>query len=228
MQLCGYLRAMWHSVGSNGIGVVGVRLAGRASWLIGVDPSDQDLEWALWFRAAERIEVRAVGPVTGPPDVDPLPTPSLAESDELTEGWLWWWRTLLVRPSLAPPPAPPPDLADLNRFSPPDFEGLAGYPALQRVVTARWSEANAWHTARKRATIAALRQPGVGREGTVVRAVEAEIGHRATAFSLRIVVLPVLDEQIRSAGERTFLVPERVYATSAYDDWLRTVVRALA
>ncbi|HEY0808319.1 MAG TPA: hypothetical protein VGD84_24845 [Pseudonocardiaceae bacterium] len=209
-----------------------MRVAGRASWLIGVDQWNQPLEWALWFRAAERIEVRADGPVTGPPDVDPLPTPSLTESDELAEGWLWWWRTLLVRPSLAAPPTPL-DLADLNRFGPPDFEGLAGHPALQRVVTARWGEANAWHSARKQAGIATFRQmaggpPGAGREGEVVRAVEAEIGHTAAAFSLRIVVLPVLDEQIRSAGEHTFLVPERVHAASAYDDWLRTVVRALA
>jgi len=139
-----------------------MRVAGRASWLIGVDQWDQHLEWALWFRAAERIEVRADGPVTGPPDVDPLPTPSLTESDELAEGWLWWWRTLLVRPSLAAPPTPPPDLADLNRFSPPDFEGLAGYPALQRVVTARWGEANAWHSARKQAGIAMFRQAAGG------------------------------------------------------------------
>ena len=122
-------------------------------------------------------------------------------------------------------------MADLNRFSPPDFEGLAGCPALRRVVAARWGEAHAWHSARKRAGVAALqatRTPWPGREGAIVREVEAEIGHKAASFSLRIVVLPVLDEQIRPVGNSTFLVPERVHASSAYDDWLRTVVRAVA
>jgi hypothetical protein len=207
-----------------------MRSAGTASWSISIDQWDFRLEWALWFRAAERIEVRADGLVTGPPDVDPLPEQSVTSGAELAEGWLWWWRTLLARPSPTVP-STPPDMAELNRFSPPDFDGLADYPMLRHVVTTRWSEANAWHSARKRAGIDALRAtrgPGPGREGMVVRAVEAEIGHKAAPFSVRIVVLPVVDRQIRSAGKSTFLVPERVHASSAYDDWLREVVRALA
>ena len=203
-----------------------MRDAGTASWSISIDQWDHQLDWALWFRAAERIQVPAGGLVTGPPDVDPLPEPSLPSGDELAEGWLWWWQTLLARPA---PTGRPSDMAELNRFGPPDFDGLGGYPALRRVVATRWSEAHAWHTARKRAGVAALqatRNPGP--EGPMVRAVEAEIGHRAAPFSLRIIVLPVLDGQIRPAGQSTFLVPERVHATSAYDGWLRTVVRALA
>lgn len=207
-----------------------MRSAGSASWSISIDQWDHQLEWALWFRAAERIEVPADGLVTGPPDVDPVPEPSLPSGRELAEGWLWWWRALLARPSLARS-LKSPDMAALNRFSPPDFEGLAGYPALRHVVGARWVEANAWHSARKRAGIEAFRAArtqGPGREGVVVRAVEAEIGHKAASFSLRIIVLPVLDRQIRSAGMSTFLVPERVRASGAYDDWLRELVRKLA
>jgi hypothetical protein len=122
-------------------------------------------------------------------------------------------------------------MADLNWFSPPDFEDLADHPALRRVVSARWGEANAWHSARQQAAVATRRAAGgqvADREGPVVRAVEAEVGHKAGPFSLRIFVLPVVDEQIRSAGRGTFLVPERLQASSAYDDWLRKVIRALA
>ncbi|HUQ59375.1 hypothetical protein [Lentzea sp.] len=207
-----------------------MRSAGQASWSISVDQWNPQLEWALWFRAAERIEVPAGGMVTGPPDVDPLPERSAASADELVEGWLWWWRAVLAQPPLTSFP-PPPGVADPSRFSPPDFEGLAGHPTLRHVVTARWDEANAWHSTRKRAGVEAFRatrSAGPGREGAAVRAVEAEIGHRSAPFSVRIIVLPVVDHQIRSAGKSTFLVPERVHASSAYDDWLRKVVRALA
>lgn len=188
-----------------------------------VGPEGDQLGWALWFRAAERIDVPADGPVPGPLDVDPLPEQSVRSGAELAEDWLWWWRTLLALPA----PVTPPARAELTRFSPPDFEGLADCPMLRQVVIARWREAHAWHSARKRARIDALHAT-LGREGTVVRAVEAEIGHKAAPFSVRIIVLPVIDEQIRSAGQATFLVPERVYASSGYDDWLRKVVRALA
>jgi hypothetical protein len=198
-----------------------MRFAGRASWSISIDQCPLQLEWALWFRAAERIEVPEGGLVTGPPDVTPLPEPSLASGDELVEGWLWWWRTLVTAP-------PGPDMVELNRHSPPDFEALAGHPALRHVVRARWREANAWHSARKQAGIETFRTVARGREGAVVRAVEAEIGHTAAPFSVRIIVLPVLDRQIRSAGSSTFLVPEQVHASSVYGEWLRGLVRALA
>jgi hypothetical protein len=143
----------------------------------------------------------------------------------LVEGWLRWWRGALTMS------AGPPDLAELARFSPPDFDGLVGYPALRDVVSARWTEARTWQSARKRAGIDAFlaaRGRGPGREGAVVAAVEAEIGHKAASFSARIIVLPVQDRRIRSVGQSTFLVPERVHASSAYDDWLRGLVRALA
>ena len=208
-----------------------MRTAGTASWSISIDRWNHQLEWALWFRAAERIEVPAGGLVTGPPEVVPLPERSVASGDELTEGWLWWWRTLLARSSRRTPPGPA-DMAELQGFSPPDFEALAGYPQLRRVVSTRWGEANAWHSARKRAGIEAFRAGergrGRDREGAAVRAVEAEIGHTAAPFSLQIIVLPVQDAQIRSAGTSTFLVSERVYASSGYDNWLRTLLRALA
>jgi hypothetical protein len=206
-----------------------MRQAGVSSWLISVDEWDQQLEWALWIRAAERIHIQAGEAVTGPPDVDPLPEPSLSSGGPLAGGWLWWWKALLARPAQSGRPVSE-FMADLARFGPPDFDGLIDYPELRQVVTARWSEANAWHSARKRAGVEAFRASSGqhGREGAIVRAVEAEIGHKAAPFELRIIVLPVLDSEIRPAGSLTFLVPERMRVTSAYADWLRQVVRALA
>jgi hypothetical protein len=200
-----------------------VRFAGTESWSISIRQWSQQLEWPLWFRAAERIDA----PVIGPLDIDPLPERSVAASAELVEGWLAWWRELLAREVMPARPEP----ADLNRFGPPDFEGLAGHPALRRVVAARWEEANEWHANRKGSGVDQFWASGANerdREGTIVRAVEAEVGHKAAPFSVWIVVLPVRDEEIRSAGQHLFLVPERLHATSAYEDWLRKLVRALA
>lgn len=204
-----------------------MRFAGTTSWLISIQHWGQQLEWALWVRAAERIEVPADGPVTGPLDMDPPPEPSPPSGAELVEGWLWWWRELLAQHATREPPS----LADLNWFGPPDFEGLAAHPALRRAIVARWREADEWHTARMRAAVDQFWASGaheVDREGTIVRAVEAEVGHKAAPFSLRIVVLPVRDEEIRSAGQHLFLVPEHLYPSSGYEDWLRRLVRALA
>jgi hypothetical protein len=210
-----------------------VEHAGATSWLISVSEWDFPLEWALWVRAAERIEVPVGGVVTGPPDVDPLPAPSVPSGARLAEGWLFWWHAVVSRPEASSPFAQD-DLAELGRFGPPGFSALDAYPDLQRVVAARWEEANTWHTARKRAGVEALRSAVASRgrgpraEGVVVRSVEAEIGHKAAPFRLRIVVVPVLDEEIRSVGDGTFLVPERVRGTDAYTTWLRALVRALA
>jgi hypothetical protein len=201
-----------------------MRFEGTESWSVHVDRWNHLLECALWFRAAERIEVPADEIVPGPPEVEPLPAPSPAPGLPLADGWSWWWRHLLI-------PAAPPDLAVLGGFGPPDFGGLASHPALRDVVAARWHEATEWHSARKRTGIAeflATRERGGGREGAVVRAVEAEIGEKAAPFAVRIIVLPVRERRIRSVGQGTFLVPERVYAGGGYDEWLHGLVRALA
>lgn len=211
-----------------------MRRAGSASWSIRVDDHDQHLEWALWIRAAERIPVHARAAVTGPADIDPPPEPSLASGEPLADSWLWWWRTSLERLQSTRPPAAgdmAAVMATLNAFGPPDFAVLADHPALRDVVAARWSEANAWHSARKGTVVEALRalrDGGTGVEGATVRAVERELGHVAAPFTLRIIVLPVLDDQIRDAGELTYLVPQRMRATNAYQEWLHQVVRTLA
>jgi hypothetical protein len=59
-----------------------MRFAGTESWSVSIDQWDESLECGLWFRAAERIEVPVGGLVTGPPDVDPMPEPSLASGED--------------------------------------------------------------------------------------------------------------------------------------------------
>ena len=82
-----------------------MQLPGEPSWTIQVNPWPESFDLALWFRAAERIEVAAGSEVTGPPEVEPRPDPSTDPADgaELTVGWLGWWHALTAMPSLSPP-----------------------------------------------------------------------------------------------------------------------------
>jgi hypothetical protein len=212
-----------------------VRYAGSQSWLVRVSEWEQQLEWALWMRAAERIPVPAGGDVPGPLDIDPLPEPASPNGEALVEGWLYWWRAALslqlrsgqrVRDR-----AGDVELVGEGPVAPPDFGALDPYPELQRVVVARWPEMARWQGSRKTAGMMELhRASGQGRHrtGDVVRAVEAEVGHRAAPFELNLVFLPVAEDEIRGIGGRTFLVPERLRDTPVYEVWLHQVVRALA
>jgi hypothetical protein len=114
-----------------------MRMAGSPSWRISEDRWPEQLDVALWIRAAERIDVAAEGVVPGPPDVGPLPDPSTDPADAagLTAGWLAWWHALIELPPLSPPfdPARPQTLLS---FAAPDFTGLAPWPALRRACTA--------------------------------------------------------------------------------------------
>ncbi len=216
-----------------------MRYAGASeSWSISVGEWDQGVDAALWLRDVERIPVGPEEVVPGPLELDPLPGPTIDPSagSTMVEGWLFWWRTVVgvqralpedVRARLL---ARPEGLA-----SPTGLAALDAFPELQRLAVARQPELRAWHIARKRAGIEARRVAlGDGSrrvrspEGEAVRAVEAETGQQVAPFRLRLLVLPVGEDRIRSAGDRTFLVPERVRGTEAYDRWLRRLVRALA
>jgi hypothetical protein len=206
-----------------------MRYAGSTSWQISLDDRDERTEYALWVRAAERIEVPIGGVVPGPLDLDPPPAPSLPSGAPLVEAWLYWWR-VLVFPEAAPV-VTPAEAYEGASYGPPDFSVLTAYPSLREVAVARWPEALDWRRPRDLAHRAALHDRAArshGREGQIVREVEAEIGHKAAPFALRIVVLPVVDEEIRSAGDGTYLVPEHIRAAATYDTWLRDVVRTLA
>jgi len=188
-----------------------MRLAGSPSWRISEDQWSESFDVVLWFRAAERIEVAAGGMVPGAADVTPLPDPGTdpSQAAELAAGWLAWWHALIEMPPLSPPsgPAYPPALL---AFDPPDFPGLAGWPALHRAVARRWRQAYDWHDARVKAGLeAGLHRDA--RTGQVVAELERELGRKARPFSLDLVLLPVRDEEIRQVGTDRYLVPERVY-----------------
>jgi hypothetical protein len=198
-----------------------MRLAGSSSWRISEDRWPEELDVSLWLRAAERIDVAPGGVVPGEPDVEPLPDPSTDPSDaaELAAGWLAWWHSLLGLPSPSPPPgsAYPPVLPECV---PPDFLGLAAWPALRQTITRRWIQAHDWHNARMEAGLeAGLHRDA--RDGQVVAGRERELGRKARPFSLDLVLLPVRDDQIRPAGPDRYLVPERVYDGPRWPGLLR-------
>ena len=205
-----------------------MRLAGSSSWRISEDRWPEAFDVALWFRAAERIDVESGGVVPGAADVEPLPDPSTGPSDaaELAAGWLAWWHSLIELPPVSPPfdrAHPPAALA----FGPPDFLGLAGWPALHRAVTRRWRQAHEWHNARMKAGVEA----GLGsdaRTGEVVAELERELGRKARPFSLDLVLLPVRDDQVRPVGPDRYLVPERVYDGPRWPGLLRGLLIARA
>ncbi|GES27485.1 hypothetical protein Aple_103850 [Acrocarpospora pleiomorpha] len=200
--------------------------AGSMSWRISVDRWSEAHNIALWFRAAERIQVEVEGVVPGPLDVEPLPDRRTDPSDaaELAEGWLAWWRSLVTAPSTTLPldrQNPPVAWS----FTPPAFSGLHGFPALRQAVAGHWEEAHRWHSAQKSVGLASgLHLHEKVPTGQVVAEVENELGRKARPFSLELVVLPVRDDEIRPVGPYRYLVPERVHDGPRWPGLLRSLV----
>ncbi|MEO3861706.1 hypothetical protein ABGB08_43070 [Acrocarpospora sp. B8E8] len=196
------------------------------SWRISIDHWSEAHDIALWFRAAERIQVDVEGVVPGPLDVETLPDRRTDPSDaaELAEGWLDWWRSLVTAPTMTLPldRENPPVVWS---FSPPGFSGLHGFPALRQAVAGRWEQARRWGNARKSAGMAAGRHM---REkvptGQMVAEVENELGRKARPFSLEFVMLPVRDDEIRAVGSYRYLIPERVYDGPRWPGLLRSLL----
>ncbi len=194
---------------------------GTASWSINVDRWNHCYDRALWIRAAERINAPAGGIVPGPIDIDQLPDPPQAEpGKQVAEGWLAWWHALLQVPSPTLPGSACP--YPVGAFSPPDFSGLARWPALHEVVARRWKTAQEWHSARKRAGVAAMTHHG--REPFLVREVERSLGRRVAPFSLDLVLLPVRNDKIRHVQGTRYLVPEHIYDAPGWAESLRALV----
>ena len=102
-----------------------MQLHGQRSWQIRINRWMQEIDWALWLRAVENINVPRGGIVPGSLADAPPPSPSVPAGTDLVEGWAAWWHALVALPSL-PKPAErrPTQLA----FQPPDFPGLEGWP----------------------------------------------------------------------------------------------------
>jgi len=111
----------------------------------------------------------------------------------------------------------------LLAFDPPDFPGLAAWPALRRAVVGLWVLAQDWHNARLEAGLEAGLHHDA-RTGQVVAELERELGRKARPFSLDLVLLPVCDEQIRAAGADRYLVPERIYDGPQWPGLLRALL----
>ncbi|MGH3294919.1 MAG: hypothetical protein ACRDP7_24285, partial [Trebonia sp.] len=106
---------------------------------------------------------------------------------------------------------------------PQDFTGLGGWPALQRVVAARWQEATDWHRRRKIAALAAG-PPHDLRTVHAVRDLERELGRRVKPFDLDFALLPVRDDQIRQPRPGRYLVPERLRDGPRWPQLLRELL----
>lgn len=199
-----------------------MQLAGSASWTIRVDRWAELLDMALWFRAAERIDVPVGGVVPGPLDAELAADPTAAPADaaELADGWPAWWRTVLSVSG-------PADWSVAQSFGPPDFTGLREWPALGRVVAARWEAASRWHNTRQRTGLRAELHRDT-RMNSVVTEVEHALGRKARPFALNLVVLPVRDDEIRTVAPGHYLVSERVYDGPGWPGILRSLVTPVA
>ena len=202
-----------------------MEVAGTRSWRISEDRWPEAFDVALWFRAAERIDVPAGGVVPGPAAIDALPDRSAAPADAagLAAGWLAWWQALAGASPLREPLDPSRLPSAMVFTGPPDFAGLAGWPALERVVAARWGEATRWHNQRKGAGLAALRRPDM-RTVQAVHDLERELGRPVMPFELDFVILPVRDDQIRQTRPDRYLVPERLRDGPRWPQLLRDLL----
>ena len=220
--------------------------AGHESWQIREERWSQYFDWALWIRAAERIDVPAGGIVPGALLIDRLPEPSPGlDQAVLAAEWVAWWRSLFDLPREGSLPGegdlpgegrlsspgqltdsgePPPRFADGG----PDLDGLAGQPLLREVLARRWMAAHRWHSDRK---LAGLREYGNWRRqqsSAVMREFERTLGRRARPFALTIDVLPVDDPEVRAISDTRFLVSERIRDSSDWAEVLRGLVGPLA
>jgi hypothetical protein len=199
----------------------------HSSWQIDIQADVSTLNFALWLRDVESIEVPRSSPVPGPLDLGDLPPPLGEPHDpRLGEEWLAWWVSLVDR---RPRPPSPDDGVEPAHDS-PDPLGLARLPALRGPVARRWNEFLHWQGAHRRAhgTFAGRRRVGDVRDSDTVRAVEAALGRQATPFRLTFTLLPVRDDRILPVEPAHYLVPERVYLGPGWPAWLHAVVTEIA
>jgi hypothetical protein len=203
-----------------------MRYAGQRSWQIREDRWIQHFEWALWVRAAERIDAQAGGIVPGPLLIDPLPEPSpLLDGAVLADQWLAWWRALCDLPEWSPRDAGSPRELTYNW---PIDAGLADRSLLRGVLARRFLEVHRWHRERKLEGVREHLHLHGTHASSVVAEVETKLGRRAKPFVLTIDVLPVADQEVRGISETRFLVPEGIRDAAEWAEVLRGLVEPLA
>jgi hypothetical protein len=190
---------------------------GNGSWRIDVRRDEQSLVWALWIRAAERIDVPDHDSVPGPLDIDPLPAPGEDTGPDLGRQWLQWWLGLLSIPR--------DDVRTTAReFGPPNFSGAADWRELQTVIQRRWPEAEAW----RRSALAAERDADRDATWQVIDDVTRAIDRPLRPFSIEILTVPVRDDTVRMIAENRYLVADRLLATRAWRAHLDRMIRRAA
>jgi hypothetical protein len=158
-------------------------------------------------------------------EIDPLPEPTPGPGAEMADGWLVWWDSVLQAGTPGFSPATGLLRPDLS-FSPPGFEGLDPWPAFRQIVLRRWRRAHDWHTERKRSGIA-QHIPPEPKDTLLVQEVERSLGRPVKPFVLELILLPVLDDEVRRVHETRYLVPEQVYDGPGWPDVLRPLVISL-
>jgi hypothetical protein len=174
------------------------------------------MECALWIRSAERLAVPPDPLVPGPLDLDRPPAPISAADDAIAGEWLGWWHSLVAPGSQAPATASEP------AYGTPDPLGLAPYPALAALVTRRWPQVLQWQASRIRT--GPQPSPNITE---IVRDVERHAGRGVRPFRWEMILLPVRDDVIREVHPERHLVPERVYGSPPWIEWLRDRVQRL-
>lgn len=181
------------------------REPGPPSWQVHQFDHEQLLETALWIRAAGGLDVPAGGPVPGPVDPLPFPSPAVERLDDpdAAAGWRAWWEILLAVPGTG----------SRNRLElhPPDFAVLDPWPGLQGLAVRRHREALDWSGARKRPEAVERRWRRSGPLTIeVVNEAAARAGRRPAPFRLDLLVIPVLEDEVRRVDDTRYVVPERV------------------
>lgn len=58
----------------------------------------------------------------------------------------------------------------------------------------------------------------------IVSALEAQLGRPLANFSLTLVILPVLDDEVRDLGHDRYIIPERIWLSPALPEILRSLI----
>ncbi len=139
----------------------------------------------------------------------------------LRDQWeIWWGRLLQSVPHVQ------------QQLTPPDFEELAGMPALQRVARAHYGSALTWsrERAQQYSTMVARRETLGGHKilADLVQNREMELGRSARDFTLIIVEVPLVEQRA------WFIEPNRIIMSShllddqeAFRSYVQPVVEQL-
>lgn len=188
-------------------------------WRIGVQRWELATDLPLWLRAAEHIPAAAGELVPGPVDIVPMPRSTSDAPDALVAPWVAWW-TEIVTGGRADAPILPGDWTGMVTE---DFAALSGSPVLQGLARARWGEATAWHEFRKRDLELDRRAPPV-HSGPLADTLERWGRRLGRQVHLELVVLPVIDDEIRAATESRYLVSEASYRQPGFAEVLATYI----